>query len=305
MKRSGPPEAEAVPHARTVIMTSLRGSWPARGLLVAAVLLTGQGSYYAVKDYQEHRFVREVLVAPIEQLPPGKRLEQTLRVAFQIPPHKPPAPAPDYGLSNPALRVLGPPASLIQQNGGHCGRRSRLLIALLAEQAIPARKIHLINQDYHRFGHASEYVHSVVEAKIGDRWAVLDPLYNIIYRNSDGSYASLEDIRANPEVFRRGLASADTRFTPYYPTLYTYTQYRKFIWSSLPGGNLLYGILERLVSPDRAREIPTPAVLESPYAAMVLLSFSGALLSLVGWFWLAGVDRRRSRAGLVRVTPAG
>jgi len=270
-----------------------------RGLAGTGLALLLHGGYYAVQWYREDRIIDGRMLTQVTSVPPEQRLEHSLRVAFNIPPHKSPAPAPDYRLANPLLKVLGPPASRIYESGGHCGRRARLLIVLLGKQGIPARKIHLVNQNYARFGHASEYVHAVVEAKVQDRWIVLDPLYNIIYRRRDGSYATLEEIRADSQVFQRGLASADTTFSPYYPTLYTFGDYRKFLWSSIPGGRSVYDLVAGAIGPDRAREIPTPLMLETPYPTLVLISLSGALVALAGWvFLVVGPIRRRAPAPL-------
>lgn len=145
---------------------------PCQVLLIALAAATlSQGVVYSVKEGQERTFLRHKLLPDAnKEQNELEALGKSLAVAFDLPSHKSPQFDPGYGLVNPMYRLFGPPASTIAARGGHCGRRARLLIALLHSQGIRARKIFLINGNFAPYGHRNEYVHAVVEVQIGDEW---------------------------------------------------------------------------------------------------------------------------------------
>ena len=275
-------------------------NWLAASLAVIALALLGHGVYFL----GEHRAERQYLQSQISEFPEGADNQAFLKFAlgksFDIPPHRSPDSAPDYNIRHPLMSALGPSASMIHQHGGHCGRRSRLLVALLNEQGLSARKVHLINDSFLDFGHAHHYVHAVVEVEMDGQWVVLDPLYNIAFQNPSGQLASLHDIRNDPEnIFWPTVREADTQFSPYYEELYQYGQYRKFIWNSFPGGERVYELLVVMIGADRARDIPTPAWIENPLRTIAAMSLTGALIFAFGAIalWRTGNSRVSSTSG--------
>lgn len=151
------------------------------------------------------------------------------------------------------------------------------MISILALKDIPAHKVHLINSRYEEFNHSHKYVHAVTEAKIDGRWVVADPLYNVVFRKASGEPASIEDIRRNDAIFTKGIAKADTRYASYHAELYTYDEYRKFIWNSIPGGEVLYGWLEGLLGENTARQLSWPTIVEQPLRTIAITSYIGAV----------------------------
>jgi hypothetical protein len=263
-----------------------------------ALLLFGHGTYFLVGHLAALGYLKEEVMPRVDGQSEAEILESALFVAFDIPPHRDAGNAPDYGIQHPILRVLGPSADLIHMKGGHCGRRARLLMAILEQYDIPARKVHLINDRFAEFNHNHHYVHAVVEARIDGEWVVADPLYNIIYRTPQGALASLRDIQQDRErVFLATIASADTLYSPYFAELYTFDQYRKFIWNSFPGGEQLYELMENVIGPERARELPGPAVIEKPLLAVAGASYAAASVLFFGALLSGGVSRRKMRPG--------
>lgn len=261
-----------------------------------ALLLLGHGTYFLVGHLAALTYLKEEVMPRVVGPSQEDILESALFVAFSIPPHRGAGNAPDYGIRHPILRVLGPSADVIHMKGGHCGRRARLLMAILEQYDIPARKVHLINDRFAEFSHSHRYVHAVVEARIDGKWVVADPLYNIIYRTAQGDLASLQEIQGDRKrVFFAIIAEADTLYSPYYAELYTFDRYRKFIWNSFPGGEQLYEWLEKVIGLERARELSGPAVIEKPLLAIAVASYAVASVLLFGTLRACGVTRRKMR----------
>lgn len=126
---------------------------------------------------------------------------------------------------------------------GPCGSRSRVLAALLESQEIPVRLTSLHFQ--------GEAVHTIVEAKCGTKWVILDPTYNLFFQDPRGYLMAADEIVEQPKIFKK--TTKDKRgtgvpFHSYYPTnIYTYEDVYPFNWDAvsyvLP---LLKGILDKI-----------------------------------------------------------
>jgi hypothetical protein len=244
-------------------------------LIAVAIASLAQGIVYSVKEGREGIFLKRKFFTNVTRNPNElELLKQSLAIAFELPSHKSPNFDPNYGLANPLYRFFGPPASVIATRGGHCGRRARLLISLLHTQGIPARKVFLINGGFARYGHRDEYVHAVVEAKVGDDWVVADPLFNILYTDNLGNPVGLERIRQDTMIFAKGVADANEQYVSYPESLYTYNEYRRFNWSDMPFGSHLYYSLVGVVGKKRANNMEEPKILETPNRAIAILSFA-------------------------------
>lgn len=262
-------------------------------LLAAALLFVSHGAYFSYEHAKDARYVEALFsVEPDESA--ERALMRALAVSFDLPPHLGAGNRPNYGISHPLLRALGPPARLVHIHGGHCGRRARLLINILTANGVPAHKVHLSNERYAEFSHSHHYVHAVVEAWIDGHWVVVDPLYNLAFTTPAGDLAGLDEIRGDRSLFESGVSRADTRYTRYYEELYTYDEYRKFIWNSLPGGEALFAVLENLFGPERARDIRTPLILEQPLRAVAWGSYATGSFSMLAALF---VWRRRVGPG--------
>src|SRR5688500_17262173 len=113
------------------------GKWRrrvSRSALVLSLALLGHGAYFSYEQALDDAYLEREVLSPFVAAGGEALLAQALDAAFSIPPHLPPAPPSDYGLKYPLLAVLGPPAGLIHQVGGHCGRRSRLLLTILQKR---------------------------------------------------------------------------------------------------------------------------------------------------------------------------
>ncbi|MDL1976386.1 MAG: transglutaminase domain-containing protein [Deltaproteobacteria bacterium] len=235
-------------------------------------------------NYREDSFLKQNFLSKIHYNKEENILLSLLQLSFNLPSHKRPGNPPKYNIANPLLKILGPPAKHIAEKGGHCGRRSRLLINLLHKKNIKARKVHLINQNYKKHGHTHEYVHAVVEAFINGSWVVADPLYNIVYMNENGEMAGLNEIQSNPKIFKEGIRHADTKYVDYLEDLYTYAEYRKFIWNSLPWGDFIRIFLANKFGKMRVDMLSIPYILEKPYLCLAIMSYLMSLFILIQFF---------------------
>lgn len=254
-------------------------------LFILISILFSHGVFYTLMDYREDLFLKQNFLSKIHYEKEEYILLAFLQLSFNLPSHKLPGNPPKYNLLNPLLKTLGPPSMLIAAKGGHCGRRSRLLINLLHKKNIMARKVHLINQNYKKYGHSHEYVHAVVEAFVNGSWVIADPLYNIVYMNENSEMATLNEIQSNQKIFKEGIRRANTKYVDYLEDLYTYNEYRKFNWNSLPWGNAIYLFLTKKIGVKRVDMLPTPYILEKPYLCLEITSFLLSLFILIILFY--------------------
>ncbi len=69
--------------------------------------------------------------------------------------------------------------------------------------------------------------HIVLEAEIQKNWVVFDPLYNLSFKNPNGTLASFKDVQTNWHYFKAQLPNN-------YPTNYNYFDVRYTNWDKLP-----------------------------------------------------------------------
>ena len=88
------------------------------------------------------------------------------------------------------------PVTVLRSGGdatGACGSSSRVLMELLAAHDVRSR--------FAIIGGPDGETHTVLEVFYEDAWGLVDPLYNIVYQRGIGQPASLDDLRADPELY--------------------------------------------------------------------------------------------------------
>ncbi len=117
--------------------------------------------------------------------------------------------------------------------------------------------------------------HIVLEALINNRWAILDPSYNLYFRNPDGSLATFSEIKENWQYFQK-------QVPPNYNPEYAYEGMRRTNWKKiliiLP---LIRKTIDWTLGPEIRREISLRA-----YALNVWLVYIIFLSLLYGGFIL-------------------
>lgn len=265
------------------------------GRIALLVVLAGHAAWYARDAADEARRIREQLLTRIPaNAAPRERIIETMHLAFDLPPHR--GVSTDYGLRHPLMKLLRPSALQVYEHGGHCAKRTRLLTILLEEQGIPAHKLFLYNERGLELlsDPPRAWVHVVVEAKLDDRWVVVDPLFDVVFEKPDRDLATAADLRRHPEILRAGRERADERYDVWEDSLYTYQDVRRFPWFMIPGvGERKYDLLATLLGKERADWIVTPLWMEQPQTAIVILSVVG--MGLIGLTFVPWRRRERRR----------
>ncbi|MCO6437346.1 MAG: transglutaminase domain-containing protein [Phycisphaerae bacterium] len=101
------------------------------------------------------------------------------------------------------LPSLGATSAQVLQSGGDCADKSRLLVALLRSLNIPASPVMSFDPRTNR------PAHTFVEARpTGMQAMLVDPTYALSFPRPDGGYYGLLDIRRDPAIVDRQLASS-------------------------------------------------------------------------------------------------
>lgn len=238
------------------------------------------GIYFTVQQYKEDKFLQRKIIDKIQAHDGENILLEALKFSYNLPPHRPHI--PNYNFSNSFMEKLGPTAGMIFRKGGHCGRRSRLLIVILKKKDITAHKVHLVNDEWKKHGHRHKYVHAVVEAKIDGKWVVADPLYNLVYINPNGKLAGISDIRSNPKIFIDKVKNASHYCLPNYPVeVYTYDNIRRIFWIAFPKGEVLYELLSNIIGKEKLNRVYMPYFVERPYTLLFLFSYLFSIILVI------------------------
>ncbi|MGC2048925.1 MAG: hypothetical protein WA635_09980 [Gallionella sp.] len=98
---------------------------------------------------------------------------------------------------NPAyfiFKSLGPTPIQVLNQGGDCTDKSILLMAMLESIGKDSTLVMLYDAD------GKTPTHTVVEVSDGQFKAVADPVYDLVFPNSNGGFYSIEDLRKNPAL---------------------------------------------------------------------------------------------------------
>jgi hypothetical protein len=191
----------------------------------------------------------------------------------------------------PVLRFLRPTPLQVIENGGDCGDRSRLLIALLRLRGIHASKWALYNA-------AGESKHAVVQAKVESGEMVADPLFGIWFPKPQAGYYAIAELRQDPgilpqriaELRAKGLRPGAGRLEFYEFNDYIYTNARTINWNKTFVMKFAYKVLHGILGRS-ADDIGRPAFVEEP-ALMVIIGAAALELALV-FAWIILARRRK------------
>ena len=120
---------------------------------------------------------------------------------------------------------LGNPSSFfrwisedLNDPGGACGGYSNVLGRLLMELGYDVRKIGLEKGK-------QLSIHQVIEVKLNDRWVVLDPWFNLLFRRPDDSLAGAVDLARNWKYYSQ---QTPDQYSPNYDyQAYHYTNWKR------------------------------------------------------------------------------
>jgi len=175
------------------------------------------------------------------------------------------------------LNPLHPGAGDVLQWGsdyrGSCGSHSRVVAAMLRARGTPSRLRLLLDE-------RMKSVHTVVEARVGDRWIVGDAEYGIAFRGRDGVPATAADLAADSALFH---AQVDT--IPGYNPHFVYASTTLLNWHKIPVIlPSIHAVLVRILGPERVARLVRPSIWMWPrafYALVCLILAAGCALGAV------------------------
>lgn len=103
---------------------------------------------------------------------------------------------------------------------GACTSFTQVLAKVLMEAGYDVRKLGLEKNGVRA-------IHHVLEAQVGDRWVLMDPLYNQVFRQPDGHLASVVEVSKDWAWFKQ-------QTPPGYNPDYDYSAYYYTNWDRVP-----------------------------------------------------------------------
>ncbi|HKP12458.1 MAG TPA: transglutaminase-like domain-containing protein, partial [Blastocatellia bacterium] len=94
---------------------------------------------------------------------------------------------------------LGSPRRILETGSCYCGHLSAAMATLLVNGHYSVRQVNLTD------GQSPPGTHVVVEVYYGGAWHLYDPTYGTVYRNSEGTIASYEQLRLDPSAIKEEL----------------------------------------------------------------------------------------------------
>lgn len=178
-----------------------------------------------------------------------------------------------YYLINPLHPGPGDVVQWGSDYRGSCGSHSRVVAAMLQARGVPSRLRLLLDG-------REQSIHTVVEARVGDRWVVGDAAYGIAYHRRDGAPATAADLAADTTVFHSQVATI-----PAYDPRYDYQATTLLNWRKVP--LILPAVrsgLEWFLGPERVAAMVRPSIWMWPRAfyafACLILSAACALVAV-------------------------
>jgi hypothetical protein len=122
--------------------------------------------------------------------------------------------------------------------------------------------------------------HIFVEAKIDGRWIVLDPASDFAFRRRDGMLATVQEVRAQWEDYRRQLPSD-------YRTGFRFEAVRYTDWDRIPGSSMVKPLAARIFGRNAVDEFCIRVYFLNLYRTYAIVLFGLQLLlggiSLAWW----------------------
>lgn len=160
---------------------------------------------------------------------------------------------------------------LVTGNGA-CGSASAILARILKANAYKVRFAQMkVGNIYGG--------HIVIEVYRDQQWIVLDPLFNLYFKDSTDKYASFKDVQTNFEYYKKQLP-------PDYPAEYKFEDVRYTNWDKIKIiGPIAKKILDLFIGEQKASEISIRSFVLRNYYICFLASFWLLIvnIALIGW----------------------
>ncbi len=101
------------------------------------------------------------------------------------------------GLNPDQVNALSPIQKLDSGLGGYCSQQADVFMQLAQKQGITTRLVHLFCA-----GQPSS-CHTIAEAFDGNRWVIVDTMFDLELKNASGQMASRDDVTNDLQIIRR------------------------------------------------------------------------------------------------------
>lgn len=173
------------------------------------------------------------------------------------------------GLKYKCFGVKGHPGD------GPCGTMTKIFLRSMWELGIPARKLQLMEVISGKGGH------TMAEFFFNGKWRVISPSdSSFVWRNFDGSIASLKDIQSDTTIFNQ----IYYKWRKDWP--YGFKETWNINWEKIPG--FLRNTIKFFIGEEAYRNAETPELYEQP-RKLLFITFSLitiVLLLIVGYLYL-------------------
>ena len=261
--------------------------WP----FLVCVLVIGQVFVFTMYLRDQRVLGRKMDSIASSGLPPS---EQTLRVLAYL--REKPVITNDSYFLLPIFGFMRATSRQVDEQGGDCADRARLLVTLLDLHGIHSSKWAL---------YSPRIVprHAVVQVDTEKGPMVVDGLYGLYYPRPRGGYYGIEDLRNLPDLVPERIHELEAlheepggmKLEQYPLDTYIYAHARSINWDKAGATLALYRIL-RSIAGSRVDEIVRPKWVEQP-AVMVAIVL-GLLEFCILLAWLVTVKRVRSNVAL-------
>ncbi len=255
-------------------------------LVIIGALFAAQLFAYSIYS-RDQRYLQKVMdriASPV--LPPS---EQVLHVLDYL--REKPVITNDSYFFLPIFGFMRATSREIDEQGGDCADRARLMITLLNLRGIRASKWAL-------YSPRSFPRHAVVQVDTEKGQMVADGLYGLVYPRPGGGYYGIADLQHTPTLVPQRIHELEERrqepgATPLeqYPLdTYVYAHARSINWDKTDATLVLYRLLHATLG-DRVNQLVRPKWVEQP--ALMFIFGLGALQIFVLFAWFVSTRWRR------------
>jgi hypothetical protein len=166
---------------------------------------------------------------------------------------------------------------------GACGGNTLVLAQVLSGMGYKVRPVQMLVKGVYGG-------HIILEAKVNNKWAALDPMFNLSFRGADGQLASFDEVGENWQQYKAQLPAG---YNPDYA--FTGKQYTN--WAKLPvAGTLLKGTLNLFMGRKAASEFSLRSLFLNPKKVLFFSS-----LFLLGLSFIAMLNKKYFKISVVKL----
>ncbi len=165
----------------------------------------------------------------------------------------------DHPIAGVKANLFHPVTMDLITGNGSCGSASAILARVLKSYNFKVRFVQMLVDG--KYGG-----HIVIEVNKFGKWIVMDPLFNLCFKDSTNNFASFEQVSKNFEYYKKQLPAN-------YPTSYKYEAANYTNWNKIKFlGPITKSILDFCIGKEKADKISLRAYLLRNYNIVYIMS---------------------------------